>query len=56
MSENDKLPMTECIETKLEDVMRYCEVPKAAEYVLKAKTEDKSRMCPKCGKTFKVQS
>ena len=52
--QNQMLPQSEVVEVKLEEVIKVSEIPKAASAVLKAKSEDKSRMCPKCGQTFKV--
>ena len=54
-SENQMLPQSDVVESKLEDVIKISEIPKAAVFVLKAKSEDKSRMCPKCGQTFKAR-
>ena len=51
---NKMLPPTNLIESKLEDVIKICHIPKAGRLILEAKKENKQRICAICGKTFQV--
>lgn len=54
-NKNEKLPYTSIIETKLEETLNFCYIPKAASIVLEAKRKNEKRMCPICGKTYNVR-
>lgn len=50
----DKLPYTSILESKLEETINVCYIPKAAEVLFEAKKTNSKRMCPICGKTYAV--